>query len=205
MGHLCVSNISIFVISTIVDDDGAQLTTRDLDECHGKWHGSEYRYHVTADYPYFINCFRGRVPAQNKQTPVRRRGRRSYSWREAARLPEWEQTFQLPLKMGDCKVCSSVKSCRNTGTAINSHSTRYPQTAGTETWNMPDNRLLFTFRIVVYDYSTVYTQVVKSTKNLSGQPICESAGNTFKHLVGINQLIVHLNCSQTCSHNCVGL
>ena len=37
-----------------VDEDGHQLTSRDLDECHGKWHGSEYRYHVTADYPYFL-------------------------------------------------------------------------------------------------------------------------------------------------------
>ena len=104
---------AIRIIRAIVDDDGAQLTSRDLDECHGKWHGSEYRYHVTADYPYFISCFRGRVPAQNKQTPVRRgRGKRSYSWREGARLPDFhEATFQLPLKMGDCKVCRNVNSC----------------------------------------------------------------------------------------------
>jgi hypothetical protein len=101
-------------ISMWVDDDGAQLTTRDLDECHGKWHGSEYRYHVTADYPYFINCFRGRVPAQNKNTLVRR-GRRetSYSWRQAARMPTVHKAVIFPLKMNECKICSSIKSCRS--------------------------------------------------------------------------------------------
>jgi hypothetical protein len=97
------------------DDDGAQLTSKDLDECHGKWHGHEYRYHVTADYPYFIGCFRGRVPAQNKETLVRRY-RRSYSWREGERLPSrLSGPVTTTLKMGDCKTCSRVDVCTKKG------------------------------------------------------------------------------------------
>lgn len=48
-------------------DDGAALSTADLDECHGHVHAIEwdgetverYHYHLTADYPYTLGCFRG--------------------------------------------------------------------------------------------------------------------------------------------------
>ena len=81
------------------------ILSADLDECHGKWHGSEYRYHVTADFPYFISCFRGRVPSQNKESlrSNRIRGRRSpsFSWRESARLPSFSAaTTRKGIKMG---------------------------------------------------------------------------------------------------------
>jgi len=111
-----------FPIYGPVDDDGAQLRSADLDECHGKWHGSEYRYHITADYPYFISCFRGRVPSQNKESLTSQRlrsagsyrGRRSYSWSESARMPSFSSyEKQKPIKMGDCKVCRTVTSCDN--------------------------------------------------------------------------------------------
>ncbi|CPW28190.1 Uncharacterised protein [Mycobacteroides abscessus] len=48
--------------------DGNVLTTRDLDECHGitssvRLDGRDvatYHYVMTQDYPYSVNCFRGR-------------------------------------------------------------------------------------------------------------------------------------------------
>jgi hypothetical protein len=91
-----------------------------LDECHGKWHGNEYRYHVTADFPYFISCFRGRVPSQNKQglSSNRFRGRRSFSWKEGARMPGYSSyTQSKPVKMGDCRVCRSVSQCQKDASA----------------------------------------------------------------------------------------
>ncbi|XP_063689084.1 uncharacterized protein LOC134822119 [Bolinopsis microptera] len=45
-----------------IDETGRQLTTADLDECHGKVSDGQYRYHATVDYPYFISCFKGIVP-----------------------------------------------------------------------------------------------------------------------------------------------
>ena len=50
---------------------GAILANKDLDECHGHTHElvidglrvSSYHYHFTAEYPYTVGCFRGRVAA----------------------------------------------------------------------------------------------------------------------------------------------
>ena len=94
----------------------------DLDECHGKWHGSEYRYHITADYPYFISCFRGRVPSQNKESLTSQRlrsagsyrGRRSYSWSESARMPSFSSyEKQKPIKMGTSLTYTSDSPFRH--------------------------------------------------------------------------------------------
>jgi hypothetical protein len=48
-------------------EDGEELVSADLDECHGhthtvKFNGEEqsiYHYHATVDYPYVIGCYRG--------------------------------------------------------------------------------------------------------------------------------------------------
>jgi YHYH protein len=50
-------------------ENGRQLTTADLDECHGRtstvmWDGKPvemYHYVFTEDYPYTIGCFRGEI------------------------------------------------------------------------------------------------------------------------------------------------
>ncbi|HEX8119941.1 MAG TPA: YHYH protein [Solirubrobacteraceae bacterium] len=36
-----------------------ELSTADLDPCHGHRHGGRYHYHATLDYPYTLGCFRG--------------------------------------------------------------------------------------------------------------------------------------------------
>lgn len=62
-----------FGIFSPFDIDGRELTTADLDECHGTtsvivWNGKEtnmYHYVLTRDFPYTVSCFRGtptRVP-----------------------------------------------------------------------------------------------------------------------------------------------
>ena len=66
-----------FGIFSPYDADGRELTTSDLDECHGTtsrivWEGKEttmYHYVLTRDYPYTIGCFRG-TPTR---LPIRRR------------------------------------------------------------------------------------------------------------------------------------
>ena len=48
-------------------EDGTELRTSDLDECHGHTHEIEwdgrlvamYHYHATAEYPYTVGCYRG--------------------------------------------------------------------------------------------------------------------------------------------------
>ena len=57
-----------FPIYGPIDDDGHEISASELDECNGKFHlmadGSgmyTYRYHITADFPYFIGCYRGSV------------------------------------------------------------------------------------------------------------------------------------------------
>ncbi|KAK3091347.1 hypothetical protein FSP39_019169 [Pinctada imbricata] len=37
------------------------VTTADLDQCHGKEVNGEYRYYMTADWPYVLGCFKGSV------------------------------------------------------------------------------------------------------------------------------------------------
>lgn len=51
------------------DANGKTVTNADLDECHGhtevvNWDGVEksiYHYHLTAEYPYTVGCFRGKT------------------------------------------------------------------------------------------------------------------------------------------------
>ena len=56
-----------FGIYGLYGEGGAELTTADLDACHGHthqilWDGDQqnmFHYHFTDDYPYTIGCFRG--------------------------------------------------------------------------------------------------------------------------------------------------
>lgn len=56
-----------FGIYTPYTEDGKELTTADLDECHGTtspilWDGRKvnmYHYVLTKDFPYSVSCFRG--------------------------------------------------------------------------------------------------------------------------------------------------
>ncbi len=56
-----------FGIYGIYTDGGVELSTSDLDECHGhtglvEWDGkmvTMYHYHFTQDFPYTVSCFRG--------------------------------------------------------------------------------------------------------------------------------------------------
>lgn len=71
-----------FGIFSPYDASGKELTTNDLDECHGTtssimWEGKEvtmYHYVLTRDFPYTISCFRGtptRVPIRPSSTVAR--------------------------------------------------------------------------------------------------------------------------------------
>ena len=61
-----------FGIFSPYDGNGKELTTADLDECHGTtsdivWEGKTvnmYHYVMTRDYPYTVACFRG-TPTRN--------------------------------------------------------------------------------------------------------------------------------------------
>lgn len=56
-----------FGVYGMTGEDGRAVTNDDLDECHGHiapvmWNGQRreiYHYHLTAEYPYSIGCFRG--------------------------------------------------------------------------------------------------------------------------------------------------
>ncbi len=58
-------------------EDGKELTTDDLDECHGRvssvmWDGEVreiYHYVFTEDYPYTVGCYKGAVPAALSKPP----------------------------------------------------------------------------------------------------------------------------------------
>lgn len=57
-----------FGIYGIKGEDGKELTSEDLDECHGhtaevEWNGEMqevYHYHFTQDFPYTVSCFKGK-------------------------------------------------------------------------------------------------------------------------------------------------
>lgn len=59
------------------DANGKELTTADLDECHGvtseiAWEGTTvtmYHYVLTRDFPYAVSCFRG-TPTRNAFPPL---------------------------------------------------------------------------------------------------------------------------------------
>ncbi len=61
-----------FGIFSPYDADGKELTSADLDECHGttseiEWEGQRvamYHYVLTRDFPYTVTCFRG-TPTRN--------------------------------------------------------------------------------------------------------------------------------------------
>ncbi|MGZ3702950.1 MAG: YHYH protein [Bdellovibrionota bacterium] len=62
-----------FGIFSPYDANGKELTTGDLDECHGttseiNWNGQKvnmYHYVLTRDFPYSVSCFRGKPVAKN--------------------------------------------------------------------------------------------------------------------------------------------
>jgi hypothetical protein len=55
-----------FGIYGVKGENGVELSTEDLDECHGHTHTiaskqvSTYHYHMTYDFPYSVSCFRGK-------------------------------------------------------------------------------------------------------------------------------------------------
>lgn len=53
---------------------GGRLRSGDLDACHGHVHPGRgkrvYHYHLTADYPYAIGCFRGRPSGSWSAVPI---------------------------------------------------------------------------------------------------------------------------------------
>ncbi len=66
-----------FGIYSPYDENGRELTSADLDECHGltsqvEWEGQQvnmYHYVLTRDFPYTISCFRG-TPTRNAFPPL---------------------------------------------------------------------------------------------------------------------------------------
>ncbi|MCA9332331.1 YHYH protein [Candidatus Saccharibacteria bacterium] len=56
-----------FGIFGLKGEGGVELSTKDLDECHGHthvidWNGESreiYHYHMTQDFPYTVSCYRG--------------------------------------------------------------------------------------------------------------------------------------------------
>ncbi len=78
-----------FGVFGIHGDGGQELTTADLDDCHGHnhavdWDGERktiFHYHMTDEYPYTIGCYRGtpietgalRNPPGQRRPPPRRR------------------------------------------------------------------------------------------------------------------------------------
>jgi len=66
-----------FGIFSPYDANGKELTTKDLDECHGTttsivWDGNlvtMYHYVLTRDYPYTIGCFRGTPTYEELEKP----------------------------------------------------------------------------------------------------------------------------------------
>ncbi len=66
-----------FGIYSPYDETGRELTTADLDECHGitstvEWEGQQvsiYHYVMTRDFPYTVSCFRG-TPTRNAFPPL---------------------------------------------------------------------------------------------------------------------------------------
>lgn len=66
-----------FGIFSPYDKDGNELTSADLDECHGttseiEWDGKEvtmYHYVMTRDFPYTVGCFRG-IAKRNALPPL---------------------------------------------------------------------------------------------------------------------------------------
>lgn len=54
-----------FAIYGNKDENGNTLTHNDLDECNGRYINGQYRYHVTADFPYYLGCYKGYVDTRN--------------------------------------------------------------------------------------------------------------------------------------------
>ncbi|CAH1782026.1 unnamed protein product [Owenia fusiformis] len=48
-----------FPIYGPLNSAGQNLTSADLDECHGETVNGNYRYRVTHDYPYYLGCYKG--------------------------------------------------------------------------------------------------------------------------------------------------
>lgn len=49
---------------------GSNLTTADLDKCHGSSSSGSYRYYMTYDWPYIMSCFKGKVIDRRSSSSV---------------------------------------------------------------------------------------------------------------------------------------
>lgn len=58
-----------FPIYGIKNSTGQEMTSKDLDQCHGHVYNGEYRYRLTRDYPYIMGCFKGTRANQGGRTP----------------------------------------------------------------------------------------------------------------------------------------
>ena len=67
-----------FPIYGPMDENGNNLTSQDLDVCHGHWHNGRYKYRATLDFPYIIGCYNGvSTQLQNFPLPTQPNGGRS--------------------------------------------------------------------------------------------------------------------------------
>lgn len=48
----------------------SNLTTSDLDKCHGSNSSGSYRYYMTYDWPYILSCFKGKVIDRRSSSSV---------------------------------------------------------------------------------------------------------------------------------------
>ena len=65
-----------FPIYGPMDESSNNLTSLDLDECHGHWHNGRYKYRATLDFPYIIGCYNGALTQfQNFPPPLPNGGR----------------------------------------------------------------------------------------------------------------------------------
>ena len=49
------------IYGPLASAEGRELTSQDLDECHGREERGQYRYRITRDFPYILGCYKGRL------------------------------------------------------------------------------------------------------------------------------------------------
>lgn len=96
-----------FPIYGPMEETGYNMTSADLDQCHGHWHQGRYKYRVTRDFPYVLGCYNG---VASQRLPLPGRGNRPPRMKREYNQNSNSENIRSKRQQGNNRLCMIEES-----------------------------------------------------------------------------------------------